>query len=153
MANTNKGEGWLVQMYLSFTEEVGEVLHGIATNTGYVLVFLWFGGPQRLDTIPNIIGNFDSDLKAQHELVWEKCWQLHWTKVETQRETWMKPLGDKQQNRIWWKRTPDHLKVPHIHIQCLQTQLDGSYPLFQERSVDTIGTSPFLLDKQGWCKN
>lgn len=39
---TDKGEGHLMQTYLSFTEEVREVLHGIATDTGYVLVFLWF---------------------------------------------------------------------------------------------------------------
>lgn len=90
----DKGEGHLMQSYLSFTEEVREVLHGIATDTGYVLVLLWFWGPQRLDTIPNIIRYFDSDLKAQHELVWEKWWQLHWTKVKTQRETYMKGFGN-----------------------------------------------------------
>lgn len=150
-----KSEERLVKMYLSFTEEVGEVLHGIATNAGYVLVFLWFWGPQRVDTIPDIIGDFDSDLKAQHELVWEKRWQLHWKKVKTQRETGMKLLGDNQQNHIRTKRMSDHLKVPHIHTQCLQTQLDGSYFLrvCQERSVDTTGTSPFPRDKQGWGKN
>lgn len=77
---TDSGEA---QLYLSFTEEVGEVLHGIAANAGDVLVFLWLGGLQRLDTIPDVIGHFDSDLKAQHELVWEERRQLHWTEVET----------------------------------------------------------------------
>lgn len=51
----------------------------------------------------------------------------------------------------WSDQQHMYLKVPHIHIQCLQTQLEG--PLSQRgcqgSNLDTAQTSPFPVDTQG----
>lgn len=75
------------QTYLSFTKEVGEVLHRIAANAGNILIASRFRGTQWLDTISNIIRHFHTDLHSQHELIREKWRQLHWEEQKLNRNT------------------------------------------------------------------
>lgn len=63
--------------HLSFAEEVGQVFHCVAAQARDVLVASGFRHAQRPDAVLHVVGHFDSDLQAQHELVWEKWRQLH----------------------------------------------------------------------------
>lgn len=52
--------------HLPLVEEVGQVLHGIAADTGDVLVLPGMGCSQRLDPVADVIRDLHSNLQAQH---------------------------------------------------------------------------------------
>lgn len=68
--------------HLSLAEEVGQVLHSIAANAGNILELPRVRSSECLDSVTNIIGDFHTELQAQHECIWEQGGQGHYKRKQ-----------------------------------------------------------------------